>query len=104
MSHAMGCARFQDGSVLFFEYNGTSDVVQTALKRSAGDVERDWRSPANDAECACGGDEPVELMTYYGDGFSWFGRACPKCMAITRGTCVEGPECTPGIPKWAGNF
>lgn len=102
MSHATGAVQFIDGAVLFYEYNGTSDVVCTSLKRTLGEVGRDWRSPANDAKCTCGNDsEEVELMTFYAQGFHWGGRACRTCMAITKGIDPDDMGYDNGTPQWA---
>jgi len=94
----MGAVRFSDGLILYYEYNGTSDIACSSLKKTRGEVERDWRSANNQATCSCGRSEPVELMSYYGGGFSWEGKACRYCMAITDGRVPE--ETYDGIPDW----
>lgn len=106
MSHAHGMVKFSDGTVGFYEYDGTSDVVCTSVKATSEEVSRDWRSPANRAECTCGNEsEPVEIMTYYGSGFHWNGKACRACLAITDGImpydCDDDVGLTDGIPSWA---
>lgn len=84
MSHAMGAVRFQDGTLLYYEYNGTSDTVISKLYASEQEVRDNWRSWTH-AGCHCGGDEPVEIMSTYGGGGWWRGRACRTCMAVTSG-------------------
>lgn len=94
MSHANGEAKFSDGTVMHFEYNGTSDVCRTALKPTYEEMQKDWRKPGNDADCKCGQpSEIVELSTDYGGGFSWPGKACRKCMAITDGLMPFDSDC-----------
>lgn len=108
MSHANGLVKFPDGEVMHFEYNGTCDIVCAALKRTYAELRRDWRSPANEAKCICEKEEPVEMMTDYGAGYSWNGKACRHCMAITEGLMphdTDGIEVTRGIPEWSrGGF
>lgn len=105
MSHANGLVRFPDGEVFHFEYDGTSDVVCTSLKRTYAEVRRDWRTPANQAQCTCGQPpEVVELTTDYGDGSAWPGKACRRCMAVTDGIFPDEPDpaaWTNGQPDWA---
>ena len=90
---------------MHYEYNGTADIVCSALKRTYDELRRDWRSPANEARCTCGQPaEPVEMMTDYGAGYSWRGMACRRCMAITDGLMPldsDDIEPTRGIPDWA---
>lgn len=85
MSHAYGQVKFEDGTILHFEYNGTVDVAMTQLFDSREGVKEHWRESLRYVECNCGNDEPVELATDYGSGKSWNGRACRHCMAITGG-------------------
>lgn len=105
MSHANGLVRFLDGEVLHFEYDGTNDTACSALKSTYSEIMRDWRRPANHAKCVCGGaSEAITLTTDYGLGFSWHGRACRHCMAITEGLMpydTEGVEIWHGVPEWA---
>ena len=85
MSHANGKARFPDGVILHFEYNGTSDVCIPNLWDTYEEMHANWRGDQW-ATCTCGQpSEPVELYNDYGDGTYWPGEACRKCMAITKG-------------------
>jgi hypothetical protein len=78
--------------VLHFEYNGTSDVCLTALYRTHEEMHEHWRSWA-EKKCTCGKDEPVRIYTDYAMGFSYNGRACRYCMAITDGIeCNEDSD------------
>jgi len=104
MSHATGKVRFNDGTVMFYEYNGTCDVVCNCLYDSYKEMHSNWRDqPSN--ECTCGNDEEVEIATNYADGYYWPGKACRKCKAITRGlgSAVDEyiyDEETEGLPDW----
>ena len=105
MSHAHGKVKFEDGTVLCYEYNGTVDLTCTALRRTHEEVSKHWRAD-NMAECTCGAaPEKVRIMTDYGDGSSWDGTACRKCMAITGGINPDDAEDTyeDGIPDWAND-
>lgn len=84
MSNANGQARFKDGLILHFEYNGTSDTLEcTWLYKSYEAMKADWRESGRFRDCACGSDEEVELYTDYGSGHTWPGRACANCLTIT---------------------
>ena len=94
MSHAHGKVKFEDGTVLYYEYDGTVDLACTALRSSRKEVSEHWRAD-NMAECECGSPpEKVRIAADYGNGFSWDGAACRGCMSITGG--IE--------PKYADNF
>lgn len=93
MSHATGKVIFEDGEEFFYEYNGTCDIVCPALKKTREEVYRDWRSERNQKECTCGKpSEPVKISTEYGGGFSWSGKACRSCMAITTNLTPDDCE------------
>lgn len=89
MSHSMGEIEFKDGTVLYFEYNGTCDIVINCLWKTKEEVSDNWRKYKENT-CDCGRDEPVEIYSYYGGGFSWSGRACRHCMALTEGLDPHG--------------
>jgi hypothetical protein len=100
MSHAYGRVRFDDGTVLHFEYDGTSDVCISTLRTSRKEVWDHWRDQGWN-RCTCGRDQPVEIAEDYGGGQWWAGRACRHCMAITDG--LREPEDEPthtGLPDW----
>ena len=72
----------------FYEYNGTSDIVLTAVRETAAEVMEHWRTDAADAECVAPVEhvqEPVVLYTNYADGSYWPGAWCPICRCITDG-------------------
>ncbi len=108
MSHANGQVRFPDGLVLFFEYNGTSDVEIPNLYNTSQELSNNWRDHPK-VKCVCGQEsEPVEIATDYADGSQWKGKACRKCMCITSGmfTNVDDYNAEPhlteqeGLPDW----
>lgn len=105
MSHAIGAVKFEDNSILYYEYNGTCDIVLPKLRQTREEVWDNWRK-WEDAPCLHPDNcqaEPVEIMSTYGGSFYWNGRACKKCMAITSGLNVvelgEGEE-RDGRPIW----
>lgn len=86
MSHASGQIKFEDGLVLHYEYDGTSDVCRPNLFDTNEDMQRYWRDYTfYNRKCECGGDEEVEISTTYGNGSVWDGRACRQCKCITKG-------------------
>ena len=98
MSHSLGQIKFKDGKIMYFEYNGTCDVVCTRLYKTKDDVNKHWRKD-NNRECLCGNEsEDVEIATIYGKGYYWYGKACRKCNAITEG--VEPLNSYAGLPEW----
>jgi len=101
MSHASGAVRFPDGKVMFYEYNGTSDVAISHLYDNMQGVADNWRKGER-LHCECEkGMEPVEIYSSYG-GFTYPGEACRTCRAL------HGPRYTPeavdatvnGEPQW----
>lgn len=104
MSHAHGQARFEDGTILHFEYNGTSDVVIPNLRNSAEEVDEHWRD-GSWSRCICGQpSEPVLLAASYGLEPNWKGEACRACMAVTNGfqpyDDEDGNGLRHGRPDW----
>jgi hypothetical protein len=93
--------RFNDGTVMHYEYNGTSDVTVSALWDTYEEMYKHWRGDDWN-ECGCGQDEPVRLFTDYGDGFSWDGRACRHCRSITAGRMPYDDDrpIENGTPEW----
>lgn len=85
MSHAYGQVKFEDGTILHYEYDGTVDVIRNPLWKTVEELTEHWRNQPIWKECHCGQDEPVEIAAYFGNGFWWAGRACKKCMVITNG-------------------
>lgn len=100
MSHSLGIARFEDGTLRFFEYSGTADIACAALWETVEELHKHWRDGTWNY-CVCRGAEPVTLWTDYGGGFYWSGTACRRCRAIIEGQApFEGPT-TDGAPDWA---
>lgn len=103
MSHANGQVKFKDGKIMHYEYNGTIDSAISHLYTTYEEMEANWRK-SSWLECICGEDESVEIFTDYGSGFSWQGRACKKCCAITKGLSPYNynvyKTMRDGIPEW----
>lgn len=100
MSHASGVVRFRDGKFMFYEYNGTADVVISHLHDTMQGVLDGWRkSPWLDCKCDKG-MEPVEIYSSYGGGFYWDGMACRTCRAIDGGGDDARHAGSDGEPPW----
>lgn len=107
MGSEVGVTRFEsDGVIMFFEYDGTVDVAISHLHPSIEALRDHWRNSAT-LHCTCGRDEPIQLYTCYGGGFSWIGKACRHCRAFTKGLLpyedgVPRQRHTNGqCPEWA---
>lgn len=84
MSHASGTVTFEDGVVLHYEYDGTTDVCIPDLYTTYDEMASNWRNHPW-KECSCGNKETVTIYSSYGGGFEWEGKACRHCMCITDG-------------------
>ena len=109
MSSATGQVKFEDGTIMFFRYCGTSDTVVPALFENFSDLwDVFWRNEPHRV-CHCNNDEPVEIATNYADGFCWPGRACRQCLCVTKGLGTGIDEYlydleTDGLPAWWENI
>ena len=105
MSHSYGAVQFDsDDKVMFYEYDGTSDVTISHLYDTRKEMEDNWRK-GEWLDCKCGRDEPVEIYSNYGGGFYWDGRACRHCLAITENLKPDwddGSSSSDGTPDWVG--
>ncbi len=45
MSHATGALKFKDGTIRYYEYGGTSDVVLSHHYATTQEVGDNWRKP-----------------------------------------------------------
>ncbi len=97
MSHAYGQVRFCNGTVMHFEYDGTTDRCINPLRDTVKEVVKNWRKYIDSEKtCTCDQDEePVEIATDYGDGHHWHGMACKACKVITKGMLYID-----GLPDW----
>lgn len=102
MSHANGLVRFEDGTVRFFEYNGTADIPLPKLWENYAKVKAHWREDEPWKECACGKPpETVEAYTDYGSGMAWKTKACKSCGVITdTSDPYDLGEVAHGTPEW----
>lgn len=106
MSKSEGAVRFNDGKIMFFIYDGTSDICISSLHETAFEA---WQN-RKDAKCRCKENEKyyesVEIYSDYGNGFYWKGKACRACKVIASGLdpwgCYfeEGSSITNGKPDW----
>lgn len=105
MSHAAGKVRFDDGTVMCFDYYATTGHARTRLYVSMDEVYESWERPNDRFECSCGRHENVHLAIDYGNGIQWQGRACRHCMAITHGLTpyCEDVFTWDGLPDWWHN-
>ncbi|MBG9732227.1 hypothetical protein ABD87_22650 [Lysinibacillus sphaericus] len=84
MSHTTGTVTFKDGEKLWFEFNGTMGICESALYETFDEMNDNWRNHEQ-RKCACNNHEEVEIYTSFADGETWDGRACRSCKCITRG-------------------
>lgn len=85
MSHASGKVKFiSDGTEFWFEYDGTADIAMPKLFVDNETLCDNWRTDEW-PKCTCGNDEEVEITSHYGNGRTWDGKACRRCMCITEG-------------------
>lgn len=104
-----GALRFQDGTILWYEYNSVGDDCLTGLFDSI-DAVRDCDGDHCYRECSCAKPkEQVEIVTFYGAGYHWKGEACRTCKALTFGTDpfessdedLARMDVKEGLPAWA---
>lgn len=107
MSSAMAMVRFGDGTVLYGQYQGTSDVMLSELVDTHEELSRRWRD-LGWKECSHpasgGGREFVHVWTQYGSGFHWWGVGCRRCKALVSGHMPydgDGADREDGTPEWA---
>lgn len=81
MSHSIGAIRFSDGTIRYYEYNGTSDTVLSCHYSTSAEVSEHWRNQP-DKHCTCGCEEDVSIFSWYGRGFYFNGKACRKCCSV----------------------
>ena len=117
MSRTTGKAKFPDGSVLYFVYQGTTDTCDPRLHLNS---EAAWQTndQASDYEYLVSAQDEieVELATTYGGGKYWKGTASKSKMMLIDGIrpdkIVEEPlipfgtstkvinQSTDGVPDW----
>lgn len=86
MSHTKGQVLFKDGTIMHYEYNGTSDVCRPRLYFSVDELLDNWRCENNKPFIRCNHiSEDVKIYTSYADGAYWNGKACRKCNTIIDG-------------------
>ena len=81
MSHDVGAVKFNDGTIKYYEYNGTSDVVISHIYDSLKEVRENWRNHVWE-ECNCENEEEVRIYSNYGGGFTFDGLACRECKSL----------------------
>lgn len=88
MSNTCATITFYDGEVLYFEYCGTSDICTSHIYKTKKELYDNWRKSVW-LTCKCGGDELATFSSGYGSSKPMLGRACRKCMAITKDPYAE---------------
>ena len=73
MSRAPAEFHFFDGTILHGVYEGTSDIMDERMYRTAQEEPFDHR-PCTHKEESC------IAVSHYGNGFWWWGKACRVCM------------------------
>ena len=115
MSHAMGAIKFHsDDLVVFYEYDGTADIILPQLWATAQEVSDHWRGklgqgwPGWDKLQSCNHPgEPADIASNYGGTFWWKGKACRECMVIHGPHGLEDfydldIEVQRPAPEWSG--
>ena len=81
MSHAGGAIKFNDGTIRYYEYDGTMDIILSHHYTTEEEVSENWRN-GEWLICHCGKEEPVSIFTQYGGGFYIDGMACRNCNSV----------------------
>lgn len=81
MAHATGAIKFKDGTIRYYEYNGTSDSVISHHYATKEEVTDNWRNGTK-INCTCGKEESVSIYTDYGGGFYLDGVSCIDCNSV----------------------
>jgi hypothetical protein len=104
MSHSTGAVRFKDGTIKFYEYNGTVDICLPFLYDTMEELKAHWRRSdwiqCNNAEHR---HERVEIASTYGNGFYWNGFACLDCNCLISPLDVNYDTEKSGLPDWYPN-
>lgn len=81
MSHAMGALKFNDGTIRYYEYDGTSDIVLSHHYETPKEVSENWRQ-GEWYNCNCGKEAPVSIFSSYRGSFYIEGQACKNCNSV----------------------
>ncbi len=81
MSNETGALKFKDGTIRYYEYDGTRDVVLSHHYSTIKDVADNWKK-GELLNCNCEGEEFVSIFTKYGDGYYIDGKACKSCNSV----------------------
>lgn len=88
MSNALGIVFDKDTLeiIAYYEYNGTSDICNSILRKTEKEVRVNWRKSGwlhcDDKEHK---HKDVFIYSEYGGGFYWEGKICTRCRVITDG-------------------
>lgn len=104
MSRATAAVRFEDGSVRWCLYNGTSDVLAPKLYDELQQAWDGYYDPDIDnwaTDDTTEKPKPVEICTDYGAGFHWHGTAThDRVIGPLLDNENEDYEIIRGIPDW----
>ena len=103
MDHSVGQARFKDGTIKFFEYNGNCDCIHSILVDTYEEMRDNWKKDVEPPRCKCI-TEPVEFYTCYGGGIIWTGTACKRCGRVLSIDYTNGKDFESRTPRWVLNI
>jgi len=81
MSSMIGGVKFNDGTIKFYKYNNTIEMIISCLYDTPKEVYDNW-SKNNFDICLCGREEPVSIYCTFGQGFYFAGKACRYCNIV----------------------
>lgn len=103
MSHSIGVIKFSDGTIRYYEYDGTCDIILSCHYSTREEMQENWRNQP-DKDCTCGCEESVSIYTSYGFGYYIAGKACKHCCSVRPNKFdfdIINPEDT---EDWAKHF
>lgn len=98
MARYIGAVRFDDGHLLYFVYDGTTDIALPSLFRTAEDASQHRACPPQKINKVHSLGEPVEVMPYFEQGnpkVSFHSTADRMLMLFTGPRSLEEQFATP---------
>lgn len=108
MSSALAAVRFEDGTVKWCVYSGTSDILSPRLFDSPAEAWAGYRNRSVDPSPEpIGESEPVTIYSDYGNGWSWAGAAARNVVTSPIDNydrdVAHGGSRVDGRPDWFGD-